>query len=59
MTNKQIIKQIGDIRSKNNILWMHILEIALENAPTETQRVLTAINDNDRVISVLVADLSQ
>lgn len=59
MTDKLLIKQIRDIRFMNNTHWMRLLEIALDHAPAETKRVLTAINDNDREISVLIARLSQ
>ena len=57
--NREIIDRIRDIRTKNNIHWMRILEIALENAPAETKRVLTAINDNDRDVSYLVSELAK
>lgn len=59
MTDKLIIKQIRDIRFKNNTHWMRLLEIALDHAPAETKRVLTAINDNDREISILIERLSR
>jgi len=59
MTDRQIINNIRDIRYKNNIHWMSILEIALEHAPAKTKRVLTAINDNDRDISYLISELAK
>lgn len=59
MTNKDIIKRIRDIRYKNNIHWMRILEIALEAAPVRTKSVLQAISDNDRAITDLTEKLAQ
>jgi len=53
------IRDIRDIRSANNVLWMRILEIAIENAPDETKITLRAINANDRTISDLLAELAR
>jgi len=53
------IREIRDIRNANNVLWMRILEIAIENAPNEAKITLRAINANDRVISDLLGELAK
>lgn len=57
--DEEIIDRISMIRTQNNILWMRILEIALEYAPDETKRVLREIHSNDTNISDLVRDLAR
>ena len=59
MTNKEIIEQIRDIRSSNNSLWMHLLEIAIESKPSLTKEILRDINRNDRAVSDLLEKLAQ
>lgn len=56
---QRTISKIGLIRSRNNDLWMKLLEIALETAPEETKAVLREINTNDRDISGLLAELAK
>ena len=55
----EIIWQIRDVRSQNNIEWMKILQIALKHAPEETKKVLREINNNDRRVSVLLEELAK
>lgn len=50
---------ISVIRMANNVLWMKLVEIALESAPEKTKRVLRQINENDRRVSDLLKDLAQ
>jgi hypothetical protein len=57
--DQDTIDGITAIRMSNNLLWMKIVEIALEHAPVETRHVLRKINDNDRAISDLLKDLAQ
>lgn len=57
--DEEIIDRITAIRTRNNIQWMRVLEIALEHAPEETKQVLKDINDNDRAISELLRDLTK
>jgi len=45
------IKNIEQVRARNNINWMEILRIALEHAPEKTKRVLIDILDADIEIS--------
>lgn len=56
---KDYIAEIARIRARNNGLWMHLLEIALEQAPVHTKEVLRSINRNDKEISDLLAELSK
>lgn len=58
MTDKTII-EIREFRGVNNILWMQILEIALQHAPAETKAVLRSINANDRSVFNLLAELAK
>ena len=45
------IRNIQEVRSRNNINWMEILKIALEHAPERTKKVLIDILDADIEIS--------
>ena len=53
MTDKQIIKAIEKIRSKNNGLWMEILRIAMKHGADETRSVFREIIENDKKITEL------
>lgn len=53
------IEKITAIRARNNDLWMRLLEIALEAAPDKTKAVLRDINENDRAVSGLLAELAK
>lgn len=59
MEDHDIIDRISAIRTRNNVQWMRVLEIALEHAPEETKRVLKQINTNDLAISGLLKGLTQ
>lgn len=56
---KDTIGAITAVRSRNNDLWMKLLEIAMETAPDETKAVLRQINENDRAVSGLLAELAK
>ena len=56
--NRIIIKQIENVRKKNNKYWMKLLEIAFEYAPHESRKVMKKININDKKISSLISKLS-
>ena len=56
--NKIIIKQIENVRKKNNKYWMKLLEIAFKYAPNESKKVMKKINTNDKKISSLISKLS-
>ena len=54
--NKDIfstIEEIKKVRSKNNINWMNILEIAFKNDPTETSSIFKNIQTSDVKITKL------
>ena len=55
--DKKIINLIEVQRKQNNINWMNILRIAMENSPVKTKKVLENINKNDKKISKLLAYL--
>jgi hypothetical protein len=55
--NEVIIKQITEIRTKNNIAWMGILALAINKAPREARRLMTQITKNDMAVSKLSARL--
>lgn len=56
---KPVIVEIRQLRGVNNILWMELLEIALDRAPTETKELLRRINANDRTVSKLLTELAK
>lgn len=58
MSNEQRIQRITSIRRRNNDLWMSLLKIALEKAPTETKAILANISANDSEITNLLKDIS-
>ena len=54
--NKNIfstIEKIKNVRSKNNINWMNILEIAFKNDPDETSLIFKNIQSSDVKITKL------
>lgn len=51
--------QIQEIRSRNNVLWMSLLEIALTSEPEKTKKVLKEITDNDKRVSELTSKLAE
>tara|TARA_B100000242_G_C42844988_1_gene392421 strand:- start:491 stop:676 length:186 start_codon:yes stop_codon:yes gene_type:complete len=57
--NKKIIKQIENVRKRNNKYWMKLLEIAFDYAPNESKKVMKKINVNDKKISSLISKLSK
>lgn len=54
-----VIEKITGVRMANNVLWMRLVTIALENAPAETREVLGRINDNDQKISGFMKDMAK
>lgn len=56
---EKMIAQITDLRANNNVLWMRLLEIALEHAPVDAKAALRQINNNDREISGLLQELTK
>lgn len=58
-STNSIIRTIADVRTNNNVLWMRLLELALEHAPADAKAALREINANDRRVSSLLAELAQ
>lgn len=57
--SKAAIQRISSIRANNNVLWMRLLELALEHAPVDAKAALRQINQNDREISGLLSELAK
>ncbi len=55
----QIIKNIQNLRKKNNINWMDILRLAMKHAPNETKKLLKNINNYDKKISKEVNSITK
>ncbi len=51
------IRDIRYMRSKNNDVWVRLLEIAAENAPEETVQILEQISNNDAEVVALTERL--
>ena len=54
----KIIDKIEKERSKNNVNWMDVLRLALNNAPDETIKLMESINKKDRKISSLFGSIN-
>ena len=53
-----IIDEIENVRSQNNVNWMDILRLAYIHAPNDAKRLLGKINTMDNRISELLQQLS-
>lgn len=58
MTDSELIGEIQKVREKNNVLWMRILKLAIENAPDEAKDCLKKISSNDSKITALAKELA-
>lgn len=63
MTNKkrtdlQIIDEVEQIRTKNNVNWMDILRLAFKHAPEDARKLMGRVNEHDNRISELLKELS-
>ena len=58
-THYSIVKNIENLRKKNNINWMNILRLALKYNPKETKKLLKKINRFDKKISNEVNSLTK
>lgn len=54
-----IIAEITKIRTKNNVLWMELLRLAVLRAPDEAKPLIRQINLNDLAVSELTGKLAQ
>jgi hypothetical protein len=53
----QALENIKEIRSRNNDLWMAILDIALRVDPDQTRSILREIQINDRAVTAKLEDI--
>jgi len=58
-TDLEIIDEIEQIRTKNNVNWMDILRLVFKVAPTEARQLMSRVDDFDNKISALVKELSE
>jgi len=56
---EEIIKQIQEIRAKNNKSWMDILRLAFRVAPDEAGKIMKEITERDRQINKLTSKLGK
>ena len=54
-----VIKQIENIRKKNNVNWMNLLRLAFNKSPKKTAEIMSKIYKDDARISELVKKLTQ
>ena len=57
-TDFDIIDEIQEIRSKNNVNWMDLLRLAFEIDPDRARKVMIKIDDSDNKISNLIKELA-
>ena len=55
----KIIKQIENIRKKNNVNWMNLLRLAFKNSPEKTAKIMSIIYADDNKIGKLVKKLTK
>ncbi len=53
----KIIKQIENIRKKNNVNWMNLLRLAFKSSPKKTAKIMSIIYADDNKIGKLVKKL--
>jgi methionyl-tRNA formyltransferase len=53
----QILDEIENVRSKNNINWMNLLRIVAEESPHKFKQIVTEINKSDNQINELFSKL--
>ena len=51
------LNKIEKARKQNNVNWMDVLRIALNNAPDETITLMTKINKKDQIITNLFKNI--
>ena len=54
-----IIDEIEKARTRNNVKWMDILQLAFTHAPEEAKEIMKKIDHEDNRISDLVKKLSE
>ena len=54
-----VIKNIENIRKKNNVNWMNLLRLAFKKSPKEAASIMSKIYRDDEKISALVKKLTR
>ena len=57
-TDLEIIDEVQDIRTKNNVNWMDILRLAFKHAPDDARKLMGKVNEHDGRISDLLKELA-
>ena len=57
-TDLEILEEVQEIRSRNNVNWMDILRLAFKHAPDEARKLMGKVNEYDAKISNLLKELS-
>ena len=58
-TDLEIIDEVENIRTKNNVNWMDILRLAMKYSPQEAKALVKKINKADGEISDLLGRLAE
>jgi len=58
-TDFDIIDEVEQIRTKNNVNWMDILRLAFRHAPKDARKLMARVNEYDGRISALLVELSR
>ena len=58
-TDLEIIDEVEQVRTKNNVNWMDILRLAFKNAPGDARKLMGRVNEYDGRISQLLTELSE
>ena len=57
-TDFDIIDEIQEVRSKNNVNWMDLLRLAFEINPDKARKIMIKIDNHDNKISRLIKELA-
>ena len=57
-SDKDIINDIQEIRSKNNTHWMDLVKLAFEVAPSESRSIFKKIKHCDEKVNELLKELA-
>ena len=57
-TDLEIINEIENVRSSNNINWMDLVRLAFEYAPEQAKAIMSKINSDDSKVTNLLEELS-
>ena len=57
-TDLEIIDEVENIRTKNNVNWMDILRLAFKHAPEDARTLMSRVNEYDGRISALLTELA-